>query len=138
MPKALGDLPPLASIVDLRDLRVHGEETASVVFELPIRSDSADFPAEKFQALFRVNKAQRSCEEIAIKLREGFRVGGVVKVTEAGLLARFQTLDPAHPPQPVLLKGGGAARIVLVRFARDFEMTRSDFKRVEPDAETAP
>jgi hypothetical protein len=59
-------------------------------------------------------------------------VAGLVKVTEAGLLARFQTLDPAHPPQPVLLKGGGAARIVLVKVARDFETTRTDFKRVTP------
>jgi hypothetical protein len=55
-----------------------------------------------------------------------------VKVIEAGLHARFQTLDPAHPPQPVLLKGGGAMRFVLVKIGRDFETTRTDFKRVTP------
>jgi hypothetical protein len=132
VPKPLGDLPPLASLVDLKDLRVAQEEAEVVVFELPIRGGSAEFPAEKFQALFRVNKTTRGFEDIAVKLRDSFRVAGVVKVTEAGLHAQFQTLDPAHPPQPVLLKGGGAARIVLVKLARDFETTRSDFKRVVP------
>jgi hypothetical protein len=132
LPKALGNIPPLTSIVDLKDLRVFKEETAAVVFELPIRNGNADFPTEKFQALFRVNKTYRSFEDIVVKMRESFRVAGVVKITEAGLQARFQTLDPAHPPQPVLLKGGGAARILLVKIARDFETTRAEFKRVEP------
>jgi hypothetical protein len=137
-PKPLGDIPPLASVVDLKDLRIHAEETASIVFELPLRSESAEFSAEKFQALFRANKTQRAFEEVTVKLRDSFRVGGVVKITEAGLHARFQTLDPAHPPQPVHLKGGGTARIVLVKIARDFEATRTDFKRVEPYVEPDP
>jgi hypothetical protein len=135
-PKALGNIPPLASVVDLKDLRIHEENTATVVFELPIRSDSAEFPAEKFRAIFRVNKADRAFEEITIKLRENFRVAAVVKVIEAGLQVRFQKLDPAHPPQPVLLKGGGAIRFVLVKIGRDFETTRADFKRVTPFDET--
>jgi hypothetical protein len=133
--KALGDLPPLASLVDLKDLRVAQEESEAVVFELPIRGGSAEFPAEKFQAVFRVNKATRGFEDIAVKLRDSFRVAGVVKITEAGLHAQFQTFDPAHAPQPILLRGGGAARIVLVKVARDFETTRSDFKHVEPTEE---
>lgn len=137
-PKALSSLPPLTSIVDLKDLRVFKDETAAVVFELPIRSGNAEFPTEKFQALFRVNKTYRSFEDITVKMRESFRVAGVVKVTEAGLSARFQTLDPAHPPQPVSLKGGGAVRIVLVKLSRDFEATRTNFKRVQPYVEPDP
>ncbi|MEO7414454.1 MAG: PDZ domain-containing protein [Opitutaceae bacterium] len=145
VPKALGDLPPLTNIVDLKDLRVSKEETAAIVFELPIRSGNAEFPTEKFQALFRVNKTYRSFEDITVRMRDSIRVAGVVKITEAGLQARFQTLDPAHPSQPVSLKGGGAARILLVKISRDFETTRTNFKRVqayvEPDnfdALTAP
>lgn len=137
-PKALGDLPPLTNIVDLKDLRVFKDEAAAVVFELPIRSGHADFPAEKFQALFRVNKTYRSFEDITVKMRDSIRVAGVVKITEAGLQARFQTLDPRYPPQPVALKGGGAARILLVKISRDFEATRIDFRRVEPYREPDP
>ena len=136
VPKPLGDIPPLATLVDLKDLRVANDDVTTVVFELPLKSDSAEFPAEKFQTLFRVNKSQRAFEEVTVKLRDSFRVAGVLKVTEAGLVARFQTLDPAHPPQAVLLKGGGAARIVLVKVARDFETKRSDFTRVTPFEET--
>ena len=137
-PKALGDLPPLTSIVDLKDLRVSKDETAAIVFELPIRSNNAEFPTEKFQALFRVNKTHRSFEDITVKMRDSIRVAGVVKITEAGLQARFQTLDPAHPPQPVSLKGGGAARILLVKISRDFEATRANFQRVQPFVEPEP
>jgi hypothetical protein len=41
------------------------------------------------------------------------QVAGVVKIIEAGLQARFQTLDPAHPPLPVFVKGGGIHCIVV-------------------------
>ncbi|HUR58435.1 MAG TPA: hypothetical protein VM029_12035 [Opitutaceae bacterium] len=131
-PKPLGDLPPLASLVDSKDLRIFKDEADAVVFELPMRGGNAEFPADKFQAHFRVNKTHRSLADITVKLRDSFRVAGVVKITEAGLHARFEMLDPAHPPQPVTLKAGGTARILLVKIARDFDTTRTDFKRVVP------
>lgn len=137
VPKVLGDLPPLANLVDLRDLRIAKDETAAIVFELPIRGGNPEFSSEKFQALFRVNRTTRGFEDITVRLRDSFRVAGLVKVTGADLHVQFQTLDPAHPPQPVRLKGGGAARIVLVKIARDFETTRTDFKRVNPFDDTA-
>ena len=131
-PKPLGDLPPLTDIVDLKDLRVFKNETEAVVFELPMRGGNADFPAEKFQALLRVNKTYRSFEDITVKLRGSFRVAGVVKITEAGIDVRFQTFDTALAPQPVRLKAGGGVRVLLVKFSRSFEATRTDFKRVQP------
>lgn len=136
--KPLGELPPLARVVDLKDLRVFHEDATAVVFEAPLRADSADFPAEKFQALFRVNRAQRGLEEITVKLRESFRVAGVVKVTDAGLELQLQRLDPALAPQPVKLKAGGGVRVLLVKFARTFEATRTDFKRVVPWDDPVP
>ncbi len=136
-PKALGDLPPLATLVDLKDLRVAREETATVAFELPLRGGNAAFPAEKFQAIFRVNRAQRAFEAIEVRLRDSLRIAGVVSVTEAGLEVQFQTLDPALAPQPVRLKAGGGVRVLLVKLSRSFEATRTDFKRVEPFDEAA-
>jgi hypothetical protein len=132
VPKALGDIPPLASLVDLKELRLFKHEEGSVVFEVPLQGGSAEFPADKFQALFRVNKTQRAFEEITVRIREAVRVAGVVKVTGAGLQVRFQAFDSTSPPQPVYLRGGGTARIMLVKIARDFETTRTDFRRVEP------
>lgn len=131
----LGELPPLASVVDLDDVRIYADETAAVVFELPVKAANADFPADKFQARFRVNKTHRGFEDFAVKLRDPLRVAGVVKVTDAGLEARFQTFDPALGPQAVSLKMGGGVRVLLVSVSRSFELTRTDFKRVEPLAE---
>jgi hypothetical protein len=128
----LGELPPLASVVDLNDVRVYADETAAVVFELAVKASNADFPAEKFQARFRVNKTTRGFEDFSVKLREPMRVGGVAKVTDAGVEARFQTLDPALAPQAVLLKMGGGVSVLLVKVSRAFEVTRTDFKRVVP------
>jgi hypothetical protein len=134
---SLGDLPPIRSLVDVEDVRVVADETAAVVFELPMRGGNAQFPAEKFQALFRVNKTHRGFEDFAVKLRESFRVAGVVSVSEAGIEARFQTFDPTQPPQPVFLKAGGAVRVLLVKFARSFESSRTDYQRVTPYEESA-
>lgn len=133
----LGELPALAGLVDLQDVRVHADEAAALVFELPVRG-GGDFSPDKFQALFRVNKTHRAFEDFAVRQRESIRVAGVARIVDAGLSARFQALDPAHPPQPVHLKGGGAARILLVKIARDFEVTRTDFQRVEPGPEAKP
>ena len=128
----LGELPPIGQLVDLNDVRVFAEETTAIVFELALRG-TREFPADKFQALFRVNKTHRGFEDFRVKLREAMSVGAVGKITEAGIEARFQTLDPAHAPQPVLLKAGGAVRVLLlVKFARSFEAKRTDFVRVEP------
>jgi len=91
----------------------------------------------KISCLARSNKVLRGFEEITVQLRDSIRVVGVVKVTEAGLHVRFETLDPTHPPQPVHLKGGGTARLALVKISRDFETTRTDFRRVVPFEEIA-
>lgn len=137
-PAVLGELPPLASVVDVSDVRVFADETAAIVFELPVQASGGAFPADKFQALFRVNKTQRAFEDFSVKLREAVRVAGVAKVTEAGQEVRFQTLDPAFAPQPVQLKAGGGVRVLLVKFSRTFEATRTDFTKVAPFDEATP
>jgi hypothetical protein len=135
----LGELPSLSSVVDMNDVRVYSDETAAIVFELPVKASNSDFPADKFQARFRVNKTYRGFEDLSVKLRESMRVAGIAKVTDAGLEARFQTFDPALAPQPVLLKMGGAVRVLFVKVSRAFEATRTDFKQVVPfDNEVKP
>lgn len=128
----LGELPPLSSLVEVDDVRIYSDETASMVFELPVKASNTEFPADKFVARFRVNKTYRGFEDFAVKLREPMRVTGVAKVTDVGLEARFQTFDPTLAPQPVLLKMGGGVRVLLVKLSRSFEVTRTDFKRVVP------
>lgn len=128
----LGELPPLASLVDLGDVRVVAEETAAVVFELPVRSEHAEFPADKFQARFRVNRAARAYEDFSVSLREPQRVTGVARVVEAGIEVRFQTRDPALAPQPAWLRMGGGVRVLGIKVARALEITRRDFTRVAP------
>ena len=128
----LGELPALSGIVDVEEVRIYSDETAAVVFELPVKASNTEFPADKFQARFRVNKTHRGFEDFSVKLRESMRVAGIAKVTDAGLEARFQTLDPGLAPQPVWLKMGGAVRVLLVKVSRSFDVTRTDFKRVVP------
>ncbi len=128
----LGELPALAEVVDLNEVRVFADEPTAVVFELPVKAANAEFPAEKFQARFRVNKTQRGFEDFSVRLREPLRVAGIAKVTDAGLEARFQTLDPACAPQPVMLKMGGGVRVLFVKVSRSFEVTRTDFQRMVP------
>lgn len=133
----LGELPALSSIVDIDEVRIYADETASVVFELPVKASNSEFPADRFQARFRVNKTSRGFEDFSVKLRESMRVaGGLAKVTDAGLEARFQVFDPALAPQPVFLKIGGGAQVMLVKIGRSIEVKRMDFKRVVPYEDT--
>ena len=133
----LGELPPLSTVVDVNDVRIYADETAAVVFELPVKASNAEFPADRFQARFRVNKTHRGFEDFSVKLRDPMRVAGIAKVIDAGFEARFQTFDPTLAPQPVMLKMGGAVSVVLVKVSRSFEVTRTDFKRVVPFDEAA-
>jgi len=133
----LGELPPLSSVVAGEDARIYADETAAVLFELPVKAANTEFPPDKFLARFRVNKTSRGFEDFSVKLREAMSVAGIAKVTDAGFEARFQTFDPALAPQPVGLKMGGGVRVLLVKFSRSFEVTRTDFKRVEPFDEAA-
>lgn len=128
----MGDLPALSSIIDVNDVRVYSEETTAVVFELPVKASNSEFPADRFQARFRVNKTLRGFEDFSVKLRGSMRVAGIAKLTDAGLEARFQSFDPALAPQPVLLMMGGGIRVLFVRVSRAYEVTRVDFKRVVP------
>ena len=128
----LGELPALSSVVDVNDVRIYADETAAVVFELPVKASNTEFPVDKFQARFRVNKTHHGFEDFSVKLREPMRVAGIAKVTDAGLEARFQTFDSSLAPQPVLLKMGGGVRVLFVKISRSFEVTRTDFKRVVP------
>ncbi|MDB6095447.1 MAG: hypothetical protein JWM32_3009 [Verrucomicrobia bacterium] len=137
----LGELPPLSSVVDVTDVRIYADEMAAVVFELPVKASNAELPADKFLARFRVNKTHRGFEDFSVKLREPMRVAGIAKVTDAGLEARFQMLDPALAPQPVWLRMGGGVRVLFVKISRAFEVTRTDFTRVavfEDFAKPAP
>jgi hypothetical protein len=127
------ELARIQDLVDRRDVRLYRDEPAAIVFELPLcGGGSAAFPPEKFQALFRVNKTSRSFEDIVIKAREPIRAAPGLKLTDVGLEVRFRTLDAALAPQPVHLKGGGAMRLLLVKVSCEFEVTRTDFQRVEP------
>ena len=131
-PGVLGELPSISSIVDVDAVRVFADENTAIVFELPVKGTGGGFSADKFQALFRVNKTQRAFEDFSVKLRDAFRVGGVINVTDAGMEVRFQSFDPTSVPQPVLLSAGAGARVMLVKFSRLFKATRTDFTRVNP------
>ncbi len=125
----LGEIPSLAGVVDTSDVRVLREDAVTVVFELPVRT-SGQFSSENFQALFRVNKAWRGFEEIAVKLRAPFALATGIKVVDGGFSVRFQSLSPQIAPQPVALQAGGAARVLLVKLSRNFEATRSEFTKI--------
>jgi hypothetical protein len=134
----LGGLPPLESFVDLADLRVLEVDAGAIVFEAPLRVAHEGLSPENFQALFRVNKASRDFESISIQIREAVRVAKLTKLTEAGIRMKFGSIDPAFPSQPVWIRTGGAARMLLIKVTSVVETTRSDFRRVEPYREPGP
>ena len=135
-PEFLAGLPNPYGLMQIAAARPYSESPAAITFEIALRPQ-ANFPSDSFQALVRVNKAGGTLEDIAIRQRESLKIAGPLKLSGAGLEMRFQALDADDPPQPVFLKMGGTLQALLVvRISRTLQVTRSDFQRVEPRAET--
>lgn len=79
-----------------------------------------------------MNKARRAFEDITINLRDSVQIARLMKVTGTGFHVVFQTIDPVCAPQPVLLQVGGSTCVLFMKFARDFEVRRTEFRRVAP------
>ncbi len=139
----LGDLPPLTSILDVQHLRVVADNGASTVFEVALRPEKGlQFPPEMMRAVVRLDNAQRAFEAIRISTRAMANAAVIEAPTfeffptiksrvTVGLEVSFQTIDPAHPPRMVLLKLGGAGKLLFAKLTDgDREITRADFHRV--------
>ncbi|MDB6127821.1 MAG: hypothetical protein JWM35_1717 [Verrucomicrobia bacterium] len=122
--------------IDLQHARVVEENAQSVTYEVPLRNDlTATIPVEKFQLMARVGKQSRAFENVALRVRSGFRVKLVVKVTSGEATMDFGVADPKFPPVPLRLAGDASATVMFVKLGANFDLARTELKRVKPYSE---
>ncbi len=126
----------LGEVMDLRGAVVVSETATHVVFEVPLSKQNNDrFPPEKFQIRARMQKENGALENVTIALRESFRMKVVAKVKSGDGTLDFTTIDPKFAPALTAIKGDASASILFVNVGMEFELKRTDFKRVKPYAE---
>jgi hypothetical protein len=127
---ALGELldPAKASVV---------EETATTVtYEVPlIRNGNQQLPPEKFRVTARVNKECQALENVAVRLREAFRMALVVKLKSGEAEMDFASVDPQYAPPITALHVDGEGSVLFFKVGGAYSATRTDFKRVTPYSE---
>lgn len=134
-----GQPPPgqtLGDLVDIDHATVAAEDGTSITYDVPLRADhNHRFPPDKFQVRMKVNKAHRALEHIAVHLRAPLRLVLVVNVKSGELDVDFKPMDSLHNPPVTAIHGNGMLSILFVNVARDWDLKRTDFKRVTPFGE---
>ena len=122
--------------IDLHHATIAEENAQSVTYEVPLHNDTtATIPVEKFQLMARVGKQSRAFENVGLHVRSGFRVKLIVKVTSGGANLDFGVADPKFAPVPLRLTGDASATVMFVKLGANFEIERTDLKRVKPYSE---
>jgi hypothetical protein len=124
----------LGEVLLLGRATVAAESDTAVTFDVPLGKNQR-FPADKIRVLIRVNKQQQAIENIAVRLREPFRMMLLAKVNSGEADLDFGVVDPQFAPPITAIRAAGLGSIVFVKLGGTYDQTRTDFKRVKPYSE---
>jgi len=123
----------LGEVIDFDRAQAVTSTAEAIVYEVPLQKGaSRRFPEEKFTVFMTVQPERETLEHFALRAREAFRMVGVARIEKVEIDARFQSVDPAHVPQPAVITASGAGRVLFFRVGGSAEITWTDFKRVTP------
>ncbi|MEI6107719.1 MAG: hypothetical protein WCR49_11975 [Opitutae bacterium] len=126
----------LGELLDLARATVVEETATTVTYEVSlIKTDNQRLPPDKFRVTARVNKERQALENVAVRLREAFRLMMILKLTSGEGDMDFTSIDPQYAPPITALRVGGEGSILLVKVGGNYSSTRTDFKRVKPYSE---
>jgi hypothetical protein len=126
----------LGELLDLALATVVEETAATVTYEVPlIRTDNQRLPPDKFRVTARVHKGRQAFENVAVRLREAFRLMMVLKLNAGEGDMDFTLIDPQFAPPITALRANGEGSILFVPVGGNYASTRTDFQRVTPYSE---
>jgi hypothetical protein len=109
------------------------ENAETVTYEIGLRrTGNRRLPPDKFQVLVRLNKVRREFENITVRVREPFRVALVASVKSGRATLDFTSVSPEHPAPLGSIKAEGMGSMLLVRLTGNYELRRTDLRRVKP------
>ncbi len=122
--------------IDLAHAVIESETEAAVTYNVPLRNDpKSTLPVEKFELLARLSKERRALENVALRVRDSFRMKLVVKVKGGSANIDFSVVDPKFVPVMSSVSGAGTASVMFIPVGGRFDLKRTDFQRVKPYSE---
>jgi len=126
----------LGELLDLAQAKVVEETAATVSYEVPlVKTDNMRLPPDKFRVTARVNKEQQAFENVAVRLREAFRLMIILKLNSGEGDMDFTSIDPKYAPPITGLRADGEGSILFIPVGGNYSSMRTDFKRVTPYSE---
>jgi hypothetical protein len=126
----------LGEVIEPNRARVVSANERQLVFEIPLRKDRNNrFPPEKFEVLARISRETSAVENIAVRLRESFRVKLVAKIKSGEGTLDFAAVDPKFAPTLTAIRGDASVSIFFISVGGEFELKRTELKHVKPYAE---
>jgi hypothetical protein len=127
---------PLGDYFDFDRAKILGEDDKTIRYTVPLRNDKNWlFPTDKVDVSVTVNKQNHGLEHLTANVREPFRVLlGIARVTNGAIDLDF---DDAADAKPSTAQPNGTAKVSVFRFGERVDFEWTDFKRVNPPAETA-
>ena len=121
------------AMIDLAHATIEAETATATTYNVPLRNDAkSTLPVERFELLARINKERRALENVALRVRDSFRLKLVVKVKGGSANLDFSTPDPKFVPVLTSVSGEGSASVMFIPFGGSFDLKRTEFQRVKP------
>ena len=126
----------LGSLIVPEQTKVVSETATAITYEVGLRrTGNSRLPPDKFQVLVRINKPRQELENITVQVRESFRVALVAKVKSGLAVLNFKSVGPDHPAPLEMIKAEGAGSVLFVKLGANYELHRTEFRRVKPYAD---
>jgi hypothetical protein len=117
---------------DLDHPRIVSSDGGRLLYDLPLTSNTDEFPVDKIELRVVVNATSRQVEHASFRIKESFRVKLVAKVKAGEGSIDFATVDPKYAPVMIQARGNLGASLLLVPVNATFASTRTEFERVKP------
>ena len=136
MAKRTKDRKTLGELLELKQsvlMAGPGDPAETLTYEVPLANfEGSRLPPGKFRILVRIDRATQALRTIDVKLRDSWRVAGVVKVKSAGARLLFARVLPEFGPALTEISAEGSGTVVFVPVGTRTIATRTDFKHVTP------
>jgi hypothetical protein len=127
------DRKTLGELLDLTKASVKEDTPDSITYEVPLRAEgNRRLPPDKFQVLFRVDRARQEFLSVKVKLRRPLRVALVGKIKQAGAALDFTLVDARFAAPLTAIKATGSGSFLFIPVSASYELSRTEFKRVRP------
>ena len=122
--------------IDLARATAESETATTTTYNVPLRRDpETTLPVEKIELIARINKERHALENVALRLKDSFRMKLIVNVKAGAGNIDFSVVDPKYVPVMSAASGEGTVSVMFVKFGGAFDVKRTEFQRVKPYSE---